>query len=160
MNYGLRKGLEDIAAELKGIRSVLACMWHSRYKNAETDLINPEVFADEYISTEECARRLGVSDQTIRNWILTGKKKPNSGWVYGIHYINISPSTGGKQIIRIPWNNLIQSYTKDTTPSYRSFTRHGTVKYTSDLRDAKDSFIPDPTVPKTPDFEEDLIQGY
>ena len=107
MNYGLRKGLEDIAAELKGIRSVLACMWHSRYKNAETDLINPEVFADEYISTEECARRLGVSDQTIRNWILTGKKRPQHGWVYGIHYININPTNANKQIIRIPWNNLI-----------------------------------------------------
>ncbi|MGA1560741.1 MAG: helix-turn-helix transcriptional regulator [bacterium] len=160
MYYGLRKGLEDIAAELKGIRSVLACMWHSRYKNAETDLINPEVFADEYISTEECARRLGVSDQTIRNWILTGKKRPQHGWVYGIHYININPTNANKQIIRIPWNNLIQSYTKGTKPSYRSFMAKDAPKYSNEMRDKKDSHIPDPTVPKTPDFDEDLIQGY
>ena len=42
MNYGLRKGLEDIAAELKGIRTILGSMWHSRYKTEETDLMNPE----------------------------------------------------------------------------------------------------------------------
>ena len=65
MPYGLRKGLEDIAYELKGIRNILGSMWHSRYSNAETDIANPEMFADEYISTEECGRRLGVSDQTI-----------------------------------------------------------------------------------------------
>ena len=60
MPYGLRKGLEDIAYELKGIRNILGSMWHSRYSNAETDIANPEMFADEYISTEECGRRLGV----------------------------------------------------------------------------------------------------
>jgi DNA invertase Pin-like site-specific DNA recombinase len=73
MNYGLRKGLEDIAAELKGIRTILGSMWHSRYKTEETDLMNPELYADEYISTEECAKRLGISDQTIRNWIAQSK---------------------------------------------------------------------------------------
>jgi hypothetical protein len=49
MKYGLRKGLEDVAFELKGIRNILASMWHSRYQNGETDLLNPEAFADEYI---------------------------------------------------------------------------------------------------------------
>jgi len=159
MNYGLRKGLEDIASELKGIRNILATIWHSRYKDGDADMISPEVYADEYISTEECSRRLGVSDQTIRNWILSGKKRPDSGWVYGIHYINVSPS-GKKQIIRIPWNNLIQSFTKDTETSYRSFMDRSHVKYSQITRDKKDSYIPDPSVPKSPDFEEGLIQGY
>lgn len=159
MNYGLRKGLEDISSELKGIRNILATMWHSRYKNGETNMISPEVYADEYISTEECAKRLGVSDQTIRNWILSGKKRPDDGWVYGIHYINVSPSSK-KQIIRIPWNNLIQSFTKDTKASYRSFTNSSFVKYSTDTRDKKDCHIPNPSVPKTSDFDEGLIQGY
>ena len=157
MNYGLRKGLEDITYELKGIRNVLATMWHSRYNDGETDMINPEVYADEYISTEECAKRLGVSDQTIRNWILSGKKRPESGWIYGIHYINISPVGGNKQIIRIPWNHLIQSFTKDTKPSYRSFVERDVVKYSSEMRDSKDSYIPNPSVPKTPDFDDPEI---
>lgn len=159
MNYGLRKGLEDIASELKGIRNILSTIWHSRYKDGDADMISPEVYADEYISTEECARRLGVSDQTIRNWILSGKKRPDSGWVYGIHYINVSPSSK-KQIIRIPWNNLIQSFTKSTEASYRSFMDRSRVKYSQITRDKKDSYIPDPSVPKAPDFEEGLIQGY
>jgi hypothetical protein len=157
MNYGLRKGLEDIASELKGIRNILASMWHSRYRDGETDLISPEIYADEYISTEECAQRLGVSDQTIRNWILSGKKRPDTGWVYGIHYINISPLGGNKQIIRIPWNNLIQSFTKDTKPSYRSFMDRDTPKYSSATRELKDSHVPNPSVPKTPDFDDPNI---
>jgi hypothetical protein len=154
MTQGLRKGLLDIAHELKGIRNILSSMWHSRYQDGETDRINPEVYADEYISTDECARRLGVSDQTIRNWILTGKKRPDSGWVYGLHYINISPVGGNKQIIRIPWNNLIQSFTKDTIPGYRSFMEKDVVKYSSQIREEKDSHIPNPSVPKTPDFDD------
>jgi hypothetical protein len=157
MTQGLRKGLLDIAHELKGIRNILSSMWHSRYKDGETDHINPEVYADEYISTDECARRLGVSDQTIRNWILTGKKRPDSGWVYGLHYINISPVGGNKQIIRIPWNNLIQSFTKDTIPSYKSFMEKDVVKYSSQIREEKDSHIPNPSVPKTPDFDDPNI---
>jgi len=28
------------------------------------------------------------------------------------------------------------------------------------MRDEKDSHIPDPSVPKTPDFDDGLIQGY
>jgi hypothetical protein len=74
MAYGIRKGLEDIASELKGIRNILASMWHSRYENGETDVLNPEAFADEYISTEECGRRLGISDQTKRSQIKAGSR--------------------------------------------------------------------------------------
>ena len=113
MAYGLRKGLEDIAYELKGIKNILGSMWHSRYSNAETDVANPEMFADEYISTEECGKRLGVSDQTIRNWISIGRKTPDKGWVEGIHYVNVSPDIHRKAVLRIPWNRLIQSFAKN-----------------------------------------------
>jgi hypothetical protein len=160
MYHGVKRGLDDIADELRGIRMILATLWHSRYKNDETDLISPEVFADEYISTEECARRLNISDQTIRNWILSGKKRPEKGWVYGIHYININSVGTHKQIIRIPWNNLIRSFIKNVEPSYKSFMPRDKPKYNSHMRDEKDSHIPDPSVPKTPDFDDGLIQGY
>ena len=113
MKYGLRKSLEDIAYELNGIKNILGSMWHSRYKNGETDALNPEAFADEYISTEECGRRLGVSDQTIRNWIAIGRKTPDKGWVEGIHYVNVSPDVHRKAVLRIPWNRLIQSFAKN-----------------------------------------------
>ena len=63
--------------------------------------------SDEYISTEECSRRLGVSDQTLRNWMAIGRKNPSKGWVEGIHYVNASPDSGRKALIRIPWNNDI-----------------------------------------------------
>jgi hypothetical protein len=113
MQHGLRKGLEDIAYELKGIKNILGSMWHSRYKDGETDVTNPEAFADEYISTEECGRRLGVSDQTIRNWIAIGRKTPEKGWVEGIHYVNVSPDVHRKAVLRIPWNRLIHSFAKN-----------------------------------------------
>ena len=113
MQHGLRKGLEDIAYELKGIKNILGSMWHSRYKNGETDVTNPEAFADEYISTEECGRRLGVSDQTIRNWIAIGRKTPEKGWVEGIHYVSVSPDVHRKAVLRIPWNRLIHSFAKN-----------------------------------------------
>jgi len=113
MAYGIRKGFEDVAHELKGIKNILASMWHSRYSTGETDVLNPEAYSDEYISTEECGRRLGVSDQTIRNWISIGRKKPEKGWVEGIHYVNISPDYSKKAVIRIPWNQLVQSFAKN-----------------------------------------------
>jgi hypothetical protein len=120
MKYGLRKSLEDIAYELKGIKNILGSMWHSRYKDGETDALNPEAFADEYISTEECGRRLGISDQTIRNWIAIGRKNPDKGWVEGIHYINVSPDVHRKAVLRIPWNRLIQSFAKNESLDLRN----------------------------------------
>ena len=126
MQYGLRKSLEDIAHELKGIKNILGSMWHSRYKDGETDTTNPEAFADEYISTEECGKRLGVSDQTIRNWILQGKKRNKTqgfeGWVQGVHYIVI-PAGKKKQLVRIPWNQLILSYHKGPEATLRTFDK-------------------------------------
>ena len=120
MQYGLRKSLEDIAYELKGIKNILGSMWHSRYSNGETDALNPESFADEYISTEECGRRLGVSDQTVRNWIAIGRKTPDKGWVEGIHYVNVSPDVHRKAVLRIPWNRLIQSFAKNESLDLRN----------------------------------------
>jgi len=113
MSYGIRKGLEDIAHELKGIRNILSCMWQAKYQTEETSRLSPESFADEYISSEECARRLGVSDQTLRNWMAIGRKDQSKGWHEGVHYINICPIPRKKAVIRVPWNNLIRSFCKD-----------------------------------------------
>jgi hypothetical protein len=123
MNHGLRKGLEDIAKELKGIRNILASMWHARYANGETDIVNPEAFTDEYVSTEECAQRLGISDQTIRNWISSGKKNPGKGWTEGIHYVNVTPDPTKKAVIRIPWNQLVASFAKNKEVTQLDFRR-------------------------------------
>lgn len=115
MQYGLRKGLEDIAHELNAIRNILSTMWVSAYGEAEKQ-INPQAFADEYISTEECGRRLGVSEQTIRNWISIGMNNPDKGWKENIHYVNVSPFPNKKAVLRIPWNRLIQSFGKNESP--------------------------------------------
>lgn len=112
MTHGIRKGLEDIAYELKGIKNILSSMWHSKYQTEETGRLNPESFTDEYISTEECAKRLSVSDQTIRNWIFAGKQAKGKGWVEGIHYVNIAVDANKKAVIRIPWTQLVQSFAK------------------------------------------------
>jgi hypothetical protein len=122
MQYGIRKGFEDVAYELKGIKNVLSSLWHSRYADGETDALNPEAYADEYISTEECGRRLGVSDQTIRNWIAIGRKAPEKGWVEGIHYVNISPDHKRKALIRIPWTALIQSFAKNREIEFKDMS--------------------------------------
>lgn len=122
MTYGIRKGLEDIAFELKGVRAALSAMWRVRYENDETDVLHPEVYADEFISTEECARRLGVSDQTIRNWIAIGRKDKKNGWKEGLHYVNISPIGHKKAVIRIPWNELVRSVVKNRKTSFQDFT--------------------------------------
>ena len=103
MQYGLRKSLEDIAYELKGIKNILGSMWHSRYSNGETDALNPEAFADEYISTEECGKRLGVSDQTIKQYsvvsaevveemAISAMKKANSDYAIAVSG-NAGPSS-------------------------------------------------------------------
>ena len=141
----LNKSLESISSELKGIRNILASMWHSRYKDGDTDQVSPEIYADEYISTEECAKRLGVTDQTIRNWILQGKKKHKAdftGWIQGIHYI-VVPTGPKKQVIRIPWNQLILSYQKGPEASLRTFDATGKHLYEANPRKHWDN-IPKP----------------
>ena len=41
MTQTFKKSLEDIAFELRGIKHVISSMWHSRYKNDETDQVSP-----------------------------------------------------------------------------------------------------------------------
>jgi len=140
------KALGLITAELRGIRNILSSMWHSRYQNEETDLVSPEVYSDEYISTEECARRLNVTDQTIRNWILQGKKKKDFGWQQGIHYI-VMPVGTHKKMIRIPWNQLILSYRKGEDVNLRTFDSPNTTDlYKTSSRKELDN-VPNPAVP-------------
>lgn len=121
--------MEDIAHELRGIKTVLSSLWHSKYFDEDKDFLNPEAFADEYISTEECARRLSISDQTIRNWISIGKKNKDKGWKEGIHYINICPDPTKRVTIRIPWNSLIHSFAKNKAIELMDFSGRG--KYQS-----------------------------
>lgn len=110
---GIRKAIEDVAYELKGIKNILNSMWYEKTENKNPVALCPDAYADEYISTEECARRLNVSDQTIRNWIAVGRRHKDKGWKEGIHYINITPDLSRKAIIRIPWNQVIQSFVKN-----------------------------------------------
>ena len=131
MKYGIRKGLEDIAWELKGIKNTLSAIWHSRYQNGQTDVLDPAAFSDEYISTEECAKRLGISDQTIRNWMALGRKSPDKGWIEGIHYVNASPNPTKKAIIRIPWNQLVQSFAKNRKMENQDYRKKASPMYKS-----------------------------
>ena len=131
MKYGIRKGLEDIAWELKGIKNTLSSKWHSRYEKGETDILDPAAFSDEYISTEECARRLNVSDQTLRNWMALGRKTPDKGWIEGIHYVNASPNPSKKAIIRIPWNQLVQSFAKNRKMENQDYRKKASPMYKS-----------------------------
>lgn len=151
MAYGTRKGLEDIADELKGIKNILSAIWSSRYQNEETDTVHPDLYADEYISTEECAKRLGISDQTIRNWILTGKKKPGKGWTQNVHYVNISPDPGKRDVIRIPWNHLITSFARNTEITLHSFRAKNLYK---DTKEKRFDFTPNPNAPQEENEEE------
>ncbi len=137
MQYGLRKGLEDISFELRSIRNVLFALWSARYATGETDNLSPDIFADEYISIEECAKRLAISDQTIRNWILSGKKNPEKGWVQGIHYVNIAKMDKKKPVIRIPWNQLIMSFTKNEPTDKTVFWKTQLYKKEDDLESVK-----------------------
>ena len=129
MNYGIRKGLEDIAWELKGVKNILSSMWHTRYSKGETDVLHPDAFADEYISTEECARRLNVSDQTLRNWMALGRKSSDKGWIEGVHYVNASPNPTKKAIIRIPWNQLVQSFAKNRKMDNQDYRKKASPMY-------------------------------
>ena len=131
MKYGIRKGLEDIAWELKVIKNTLSAIWHTRYQNEDTDVLDPAAFTDEYISTEECAKRLGISDQTIRNWMALGRKTPDKGWIEGIHYINASPNPTKKAIIRIPWNQLVQSFAKNRKMENQDYLKKASPMYKS-----------------------------
>jgi hypothetical protein len=131
MEQGLKKSLEDIAYQLKSINTVLSSLWYSKYEGTDTNVLDPRAYADEYISTEECARRLGVSDQTIRNWMAIGRKTPDKGWIEGVHYVNVTPDPKKKAVFRIPWNRLIQSFSsnrKAEPADYANTTYQTTVR--------------------------------
>ena len=131
MKSGIPKGLEDITWELKGLKNILSAIWHTRYAKGETDALNPEAFSDEYISTEECAKRLNVSDQTLRNWMALGRRTPDKGWIEGIHYVNASPNPTKKAIIRIPWNQLVQSFAKNRKMENQDYRKKASPMYKS-----------------------------
>jgi len=113
MEEGIRQALKDLTNEMKGIKSILSAMWQKRYAEGQTEALLPGMTTDEFISSEEAGRRLGVSDQTLRNWIAIGKRDSSKGWVEGLHYCNVSPDPGRRAIIRIPWNQLVQSFAKN-----------------------------------------------
>lgn len=112
MSDDIKNALILIASELKGIRHILSATWHSRYSEDKTSVLNPDSFSDEYISIEECANRLEITDKKIRSWIQMGRKDPEKGWIEGVHYVNVGPKSDPRATIRIPWNNLIRSFAK------------------------------------------------
>jgi len=112
MDKDIQMCLSEVSSELKGIRHILSAMWHSRYSNEETNVMNPDSFADEYISIEECTSRLELTEKKIRTWIQMGRKDPETGWVEGVHYVNVGPSSDPRATIRIPWNTLIKTFAK------------------------------------------------
>jgi|TARA_E500000318_G_scaffold14482_1_gene14075 hypothetical protein len=131
-------GIKAIVAELKGIRYCLESIWHTRYTDGETDVMNPQAYADEYITLEECSRRLNIAEQTLRNWITMGRKGTKTGWKEGIHYVNINADTAHRGTIRIPWSQLVATFAKnEITDSsfYASAAKYQTLKRLDDLAD-------------------------
>ena len=110
MSDAIADAINQLTVEVRCINRSLLAIWSLLAPQEEAQL--PLGIDREYITIEECARRLEVSEQTIRNWIIKGKKDPD-GWVQGIHYITLPDSkgkgrTGRKQTVRIPWNTLIK----------------------------------------------------
>lgn len=103
--------LKKISRELKGINLSLQAMWHSRYKNEETHVMNPEAYADEYITIEEASARLSVPMSTIRNWIAIGRHRKR-GWKEGIHYVNVCMDDRKRGILRVCWSALVKDMAK------------------------------------------------
>lgn len=115
-------GIRAIVSELRGIRLCLEAMWHSRYQNGETDVLDPRAYADEYITLEECARRLSISESTLRNWITMGRYA-KTGWKEGIHYVNMNADTVHRGTIRIPWNQLVGTFAANNKTDDSAFNR-------------------------------------
>jgi len=110
MSEGIVSAIDRLTKEVSTINRTLLAIW-SLIDGEETAHV-PAGIADEYISIDECARRLDVTTQTVRNWITLGKKG-SLGWIEGVHYI-ILPSGQSSNLkkskthIRIPWNTIIQ----------------------------------------------------
>lgn len=115
--------LDKIGRELAGIKNVLMATWEIKNREEGATVVSPDFYADEYISVEECAKRLNLAEQTIRNWMSAGKKNPDKGWREGVHYVNVNPDGGGRALARIPWNHLIQSFGKNRSVESIDFLR-------------------------------------
>ena len=131
MSEDLSASLDKIAKQLEGINSCLTSIWHSRYQNGETDVLDPRGYADEYITLEECAERLHVSTRTLRNWMKTGMHNKNKGWKEGIHYVNIAGDKKIKGFLRVPWNGLVQSFAQNPVEKPLLQKKNGSVLYTN-----------------------------
>lgn len=111
MSEGISTAIDKLSKEVSAINRTLLAIW-SLIHNDDKGML-PIGMDDEYISIDECARRLDVSEQTIRNWITQGTKGP-AGWIQGVHYIvlptgNLTKGRGSRrQTIRIPWKTLVQ----------------------------------------------------
>jgi len=109
MSEGLISAIDRLTKEVGTINRTLLAIW-SLIDNEETAHV-PAGIADEYVSIDECARRLDITEQTVRNWITQGKTG-GLGWVEGVHYIILpsgkSSKSTRKNLIRIPWNTIIQ----------------------------------------------------
>ncbi len=117
---GIRKSIEGVEYELKGIKHILSAILMNGFTTEDKHETSPDIYTDEFISVEECAKRLSVSEQTIRNWIIKGKRLPEEGWVQGVHYVQISQKHE-RIIIRIPWNRLVCSFSKNKEVSVKDF---------------------------------------
>jgi hypothetical protein len=60
-----------------------------------------------------------------------GRKSPDKGWIEGIHYVNASPNFTKKAIIRIPWNQLVQSFAKNRKMENQDYRKKGSPMYKS-----------------------------
>lgn len=109
MSDTVSSAIDRLTKEISGVNRTLLAIW-SLIQNNDSGLL-PCGLDTEYITIEECARRLDVSERIIRNWILQGKKNP-AGWIQGVHYIllpsgNTTGPLSSKPTVRIPWNTLI-----------------------------------------------------
>lgn len=124
--------LESIAYELKAIKLLMGATWREKYIDDGTSRgITPELFTEEFITIEECAKRLNMSEEKIQELILLGNRYPERGWTMGIHYI-IVPTEAKKTVFRIPWNSLVASFAKtDKNLDINSFAKTPRLKYGS-----------------------------
>jgi hypothetical protein len=60
-----------------------------------------------------------------------GRKTPDKGWIEGIHYVNASPNPTKKAIIRIPWNQLVQSFAKNRKMENQDYRKKASPMYKS-----------------------------
>lgn len=154
---GAVKAMEAMVHELRGIKHFLAALYREQYLGINGDIreeYSADLFAEEFITVEEAARRLSVSEQTINNWIVRGATDPDKGWIQGIHFIYLpvkSKHKRNKGLARIAWNAVVRRYHKDSASIETDLLTGSSIP--SKLRMTKRySLIPDPSVP-----DDDLV---